>query len=248
MLSAHAADTAASTDAVTAQRRELKFVFDATRVDALRDVLEVNARRVAFGDGPVSRVNSIYFDDHRLTSCAESVEGVSRRVKLRLRWYDEDFARRGLFFEVKRRVGQSIAKDRTPVEAIEPIDRIDYPALVDRLCEVLSPEAAGLLHLRPVPTMLVSYRREHFRDPDSGIRATLDYQVEGFGQLGLRRPARGPKAALERLAVVEVKALPVDEADVRRLLFPLEPRLARCSKYVHCCLADGLGAALRVHD
>ena len=41
---------------------------------------------------------------------------------------------------------------------------------------------------------------------------------------------------------------PADEHNVRRLLFPLKPRLARCSKYVHCCLADGLGAALRVHD
>ena len=54
--------------------------------------------------------------------------------------------------------------------------------------------------------------------------------------------------ALDRLAVVEVKTLPADEHQVRRLLFPLKPRLARCSKYVHCCLADGLGAALRVYE
>ncbi len=235
-------------DEVTAQRRELKFVFDGSRVDALRDVLEVNARRIAFGDGPVSRVNSIYFDDHRLSSAAESLAGVSRRVKLRLRWYDEAFARRGLFFEVKRRYGQVISKDRTPLEATDAIDRIPYDQLTVWLSEVLAPETAALLNLRPIPTALVSYQREHFRDRDSPIRLTLDYQIEGFSQLGLHRPARRAGVALDRLAVVEVKTLAADEHQVRRLLFPLKPRLARCSKYVHCCLADDLGAALRVHD
>lgn len=235
-------------DGVTARRREMKFVFDGSCVDVLRDVLEVNARRVAFGDGPVSRVNSIYFDDARLSSAAESLAGVSRRVKLRLRWYDENFARRGLFFEVKRRNGQIISKDRTPLEAADAIDRIPYEQLTAWLSEVLAPEPAALLSLRPIPITLVSYRREHFRDRDSSIRLTLDYQIEAFSQLGLQRPSRFLGVALDRLTVVEVKTLAADEHLVRRLLFPLKPRLARCSKYVHCCLADGLGAALRVPD
>jgi hypothetical protein len=235
-------------DGVTAQRRELKFVFDSSGVDALRDVLEMNAQRVIFGDGPVSRVSSIYFDDFRLSSAAESLAGVSRRVKLRLRWYDEDFARRGLFFEVKRRSGQVISKDRTPLRAADAIDRIPYHELTAQLGEVLAPEPAALLSLRPIPTTLVAYRREHFRDRDSPIRLTLDYDIESFSQLGLQRPARSGGVALDRLAVLEVKTPPADEQHVRRLLFPLKPRLARCSKYLHCCMADGLGAALRADE
>ena len=46
---------------------------------------------------------------------------MSRRVKVRLRWYDEAFAQRGLFFEVKRRSGQVTMKDRTPLEAHDRI-------------------------------------------------------------------------------------------------------------------------------
>jgi hypothetical protein len=247
-VSATAAPVSAAADEVTAQRREMKFVFDGSCVDALRDVLEVNARRVAFGDGPVSNVNSIYFDDARLSSAAESLAGVSRRVKLRLRWYDEKFARQRLFFEVKRRSGQVISKDRTPLDAPEVIDRIPYDDLLAWLGQALAPEPAAWLNLRPIPTTIVSYQREHFRDRDSSIRITLDYQIEAYTQLGLQRPARRSGVALDRLAVVEVKTLAADEHNVRRLLFPLKPRLARCSKYVHCCLANGLGSALRVHD
>ncbi len=240
--------SAAAADAVTAQRRELKFVFDGSCVDTLRNILEVNAKRVSFGEGPVSTVNSIYFDDHRMTSCAESLAGISRRVKLRLRWYDEAFAQRGLFFEVKSRIGQIISKDRTPLEAADAIDRIPYHELHAWLQHELAAGPAALLGLRPIPTTLVTYRREHFLDRDSSIRLTLDYQIVGFSQLGSSRPIRDSRVSLDRIAVVEVKTLPEDDVHVRRLLFPLKPRLARCSKYVHCCLADGLGASLRVDE
>lgn len=235
-------------DDVTAERCELKFVFPSGSVDALRDVLELNARRVQFGDTPVSRVHSIYFDDHRGSSCEESLAGVARRVKLRLRWYDAPFPATTAYFEVKRRLGQLTRKERTPIELPDRLDGIPYAELVPGLVEALDPEAAAMLAVRGLPTQLVAYRREHFRDPDSPIRVTLDHSIEGFPQLGLRAPARVDGIALERLAVIEVKVPPGGEAEVRRLLHPLAPRLSRCSKYVHCCLADGASAARRMHE
>lgn len=235
-------------DGVTAERRELKFVFPAHSVDALRDLLEVNARRVRFGKGNVSRVSSVYFDDHRLTSCAESLSGIARRVKLRLRWYDADLPERSAFFEVKRRLAHVIHKARTRIELPVPLARFAYRELVPGLLPLLDPEAAAMLAIRCQPTTLVSYHREHFHDPESAARLTLDYDIEGFSQLGLRVPSRIARTALDRLAVVEVKVRPGEEGDVRRLLYPLTPRLARCSKYVHCCLADGMGSALALHE
>ena len=48
----------------------------------------MNLTPIAFGAGEVSLVSSIYFDDDQLNSCRESLAGVNRRTKVRLRWYD----------------------------------------------------------------------------------------------------------------------------------------------------------------
>lgn len=232
---------------VDLERRECKFLFPGGDVAALRDVLSINARPIAFGWGSFSRVSSIYFDDARMTSFIESCDGVPRRVKLRLRWYDADFGRR-CFFELKHRRGTAVRKERVPFELSAPIDGIPYDTLLGKLFAGLDERKAALLARRSVPTVLVSYRREHFVDPESGVRLTLDYDVEGFVQLGAARPTRHLGESVEGLVVVEAKAPEGEQLAVRRVLFPLTPRLRRCSKYAHCCLLDRARDALRVHD
>jgi len=231
-------------DAVTAERRELKFVYPGRAVATLRDILSVNAQPVRFGSGDVSRVNSIYFDDHRLSSCAESLAGVARRVKIRLRWYDRDFGGGGLFFEVKRRLGYKISKDRVALEALTSLDRIRYTDLVPQIAALLDQRQASLLYTRPNPIAIVSYRREHFRHADTGIRMTLDYDIEAFMQQGCHWPRRDSRVSLDGLAVVEVKTSEANLRHVPAALHPLTPRLARCSKYVQCCLADDVGSVI----
>lgn len=225
----------ATDDAVTAERREMKFVYHARDAAAIRGVLEGNLQRVRFGAGAVSRVNSIYFDDDRLSGCEESLAGVSRRWKLRLRWYDRALPGRRVFFEEKIRRGIMIAKQRVALEAREPLESVGYRAITSALGQVLDRRLAGRLDLRGDPAVLVAYRREHFRDRESGARVTLDYDIEGFDQRGKARPNRRGGTPIHDLVVVEVKTPPEEEVVARRLLFPLRPRLSRCSKYVQCC-------------
>ena len=72
-------DDLVADDSVTAERREMKFVYRSRDLAAIRAVLEGNLRRVRFGADEVSRVNSVYFDDHRLSGCEESLAGAGRR-------------------------------------------------------------------------------------------------------------------------------------------------------------------------
>lgn len=222
-------------------RRELKFVFSDPDVDGLRELLVGGGvRPIRFGPSRVSRVSSLYFDDHRLSSCRESLAGVPRRAKLRLRWYDEPFPTRTAFFELKRRVGMRVHKRRAELAIGSDLQRMDHAELVDRLEREVWDEAAAWLALRGLPTLLVAYRREHFLDPDTGIRITLDYDVEAAGQLWDPGPVREPAERLDGLVVVEVKTATWRPEAVRRLLHPLAPRLARCSKYLRGCQAQGL--------
>ena len=222
-------------DAVTSARRELKFTFPHADVAELGVLLEVNARRVVFGAGPVSRVNSIYFDDERVTSAQESLAGAARRTKLRLRWYDRPLADGAAFFEDKDRRGLNISKQRVGLRTATPLADCTYRQLIDDLDRLLDDEQGALLRLRCEPVVLVSYKRQHFRDPASGIRLTLDYDIVGYDQLGLPRPARRFGVALADAVVVEVKAPPALIGAVPALLHPLRPRVTRFSKYVECC-------------
>ena len=227
---------AGTDDAVTTHRRELKFPFDRADVGKLSALLEANARRVVFGAKVVSSVASIYFDDERFTAVHQSLAGVARRTKVRLRWYDEPMAHGDLFFEVKHRRGLDIHKRRVPLRTSAPLDTWRYRDLTTGLAELLDDDQAAMLAAGPEPTVLVAYRRQHFRDPESDVRLTLDYDIVGCDQLGLLRPARRFGVPLHDLAVLEVKAPPTRLDAVPRLLFPLKPRLLRSSKYVQCCL------------
>jgi len=238
-------DGLAADDAVTAERREMKFVYRAHDVDAIRCVLEGNLRRVQFGADPVSRVNSIYFDDDHLSACEESLAGVSRRWKLRLRWYDRPLPGRRVFFEEKVRRGVMIAKQRVAFDVAEPLGAVSFSAILGALDHTLDEALSARLALRGDPAVLVAYRREHFRDRESRARVTLDYDVVGYDQRGKPRPTRGAGSPVHDLVVVEVKTPPDEEMLARRLLFPLRPRLSRCSKYALCCERMGWN---RIHD
>ncbi|MHC5004998.1 MAG: polyphosphate polymerase domain-containing protein [Planctomycetota bacterium] len=228
-------------DAVTSARREVKFAFADADAEKLATVLEVNARPVAFGRHRVSAVHSLYFDDHRLSAARESLDGVGRRIKLRLRWYDEPLPSTRAFFEIKHRRGTAITKERFPLRLAGDLSSFDLHELRDRLVAALPARAGTLLMLRPDPTVIVTYRRRHFRDPESGARLTVDWDIRGDDQLGRRRLRRRFPVPLSGVVVLEAKAAAVDERRIQRLIHPLKPRVTRMSKYVQCCMEMGWG-------
>lgn len=231
--------SAAEHDGVTSRRRELKFLFRNADPGKIARVLEHNATPIRFGAGPTSSVSSIYFDDHGLASCVESLAGVSRRVKLRVRWYDTDMAQDYLFFELKRRDGRVSAKERVRLELGQRLETIRYRELVGELARRIEDHQASWLGLRGEPSMLVSYQRRHFRQDETGARITLDWGLRGYDQLGARRPNRDWPVESDGRVIVEVKVPVGDEERVSGLLHPLRVRLARSSKYVHCCTRAG---------
>ena len=108
-----------------ASRREVKFTLPGADLGKLRNVLEVNCRRLVHND-PISTVRSIYFDDVRLSACQANLAGVGRRQKLRLRWYDSLKPGRHFFFEIKWRNNRITGKHRLQLQAAEPLTEMSY--------------------------------------------------------------------------------------------------------------------------
>jgi hypothetical protein len=226
-------------DAAARLRRELKFLIRAADAVRARDLLEARANPLQFGQEAVSRVHSIYFDDATLGACRESLAGVGRRLKLRLRWYDSDDLPETAHLETKIRQGLRVSKIRSTIHLPATKGKPLYEVLLRHLHDQAADEQRAQLSLRGLPTVLVSYQRRHYRDPASGARLTLDEQIRGYDQTGRFTVSRDFPADVSGAAVIEIKLPDGDPSVVARLLAPLDGRSTRFSKYVQCCARMG---------
>ena len=224
-------------------RHEHKFVYRNCDPRKIETIIEVNNKPV-FHAGKESLVNSIYFDTPDLVSFYENLNGISKRFKLRLRWYDAELPRSLCFFEVKRRMNRVIAKERYPIALSCPLHRLSLKELVAGLIRVLPETPGHLLRLRPEPVVLVRYRRRHFvvSDIRQQIRLTVDRDITAVGQLGAANLRTRMPLQLDGRVILEIKTAVGGGSHIPRSLRPLRPRLSQFSKYVMCCaLTEGAG-------
>ncbi len=225
-------------DPTFAGRREIKYVLDRSNLDLARELMESRFERVTF-NRPVSVVRSIYFDTEQLATCHANLDGVGRRNKVRLRWYDQPLPDQHVYFEVKWRRNLVTGKFRTPLTLQRPLADISYHELRRGLQAVLPDSSQALARIYDQPIVLVEYQREHFMCRDLGLRMTLDYDLVFYDQAGFLRPELGMGISLPGLALIEAKSVPPAPRDLSRLLQPLGQRVSRCSKYVHGCAQIG---------
>ena len=219
-------------------RHEVKFAVSDVDPGKLRAILDANCRRVSHHQS-TSRVVSLYFDDAELSSCRANLDGVARRSKVRLRWYDEPFPRERLFFEIKEREAYGIRKTRFLLSARGPFETMSFSEIVSGLADALPAEAAARLALRGEPVLIAEYQRTYYEAHVGPLRVTLDHDLTVWGQRGQRSPSRRFALRTPRLTILEAKAPIGRSAEIRDLLLPLEPRVTRSSKYVLGCQRAG---------
>jgi hypothetical protein len=221
------------------KRKELKFTLPQADVQKLRRVLEGNGRR-QIHNLDVSTVHSVYFDDARLSTCRANLDGLGRRNKVRIRWYDSPRPIQEFFFEIKWRDNRVTGKHRLHVRASEPLEKVSYRTIIENLSAALPEECQSMLARYCEPTVLVRYQREHFTAVGGPLRATIDYNICYFDQTGRQFISTSFGRRHEGLVVLEGKMPVGRERELRSMLHPLGARLDRCSKYVHGCQMLGL--------
>lgn len=191
-------------------RYELKYVVEETRARAITGFLRGHLRPSAYNRGgsiPGETVTSLYFDSPDLLFYRQNFAGLKNRIKLRIRFYDNDWDQPA-FLEIKRRVSDAICKERTMIsrEIVRQMLQQRWPSLsrgsqsepapfgpkqvavqqeFSRLCNVAQAR----------PMLYVSYIREAFVGVDDGpLRVTLDRQLRGAlyeGEERIALPQRG---------------------------------------------------------
>ena len=233
-------DASPATRAVDLVRREVKFALTNADSAKVRSILKVNCRPVVHGGGPVSKVQTIYFDDARLSACYENLDGVPRRAKLRLRWYDDGDEEGRLFFEIKRRVDSLVYKERFAIRSRVPLAGMAYDEILTELRRILPAPAREALLAHSDAVAMSEYRREYFSTPGSPARITLDEGIVSYSQVGSTRPSKRFGVRDDQLVILEAKLPPQHDSELRELLHPLAPHLTKSSKYVRACQRLGL--------
>jgi hypothetical protein len=181
-----------SDDKMQLQRFELKYLISEEKALAIRDYLgsqiaslDVDEFGAELPDFSYP-VHSLYLDSPDMRLYQDTINGTKNRYKLRLRYY-EDRPDAPVFFEIKRRMNNIIAKQRGGVrrQAVplllsgqlpEPEHLLSkdakYFVAVQRFCQLAS-------EIRATPRVHILYMREAYLGRyDNSVRVTMDREVQ----------------------------------------------------------------------
>jgi VTC domain len=215
-------------------RRETKYVIQGMDVTTLRSVLEGNATRLIHND-EVSTVRSIYFDDSSLSACHANLSGLGHRRKLRLRWYDRPLPGNECYLEVKWRNNRVTGKHRVKMKCDSSLAELPYRHWGELLLKHVPCRMAADVVRYSDPIVIVEYKREHFAFNFGSIRSTIDYDLRFYDQTGKPSVCLNFPQPKYDFIVLEGKTPVGCEYMLREMLYPMQLRPQRCSKYVYGC-------------
>ena len=247
------------TRGVQANRFEFKHLVDSQHALAIRDfirshlVLDPHMSREQMEGYPVK---SVYLDSSNFALCHATMDGIKNRFKLRLRYYDYH-PDRPVFFEVKRRVDQTILKSRAAVkrEHINDIflgrgfDRqmLYYP---DRIADLAAIQSFLILRdkMAARPNVMNKYDREAYvSECDNSVRVTFDRHLQGGNWNGDLEHPQGERWLSPKIGgvILELKFTQRFPTWMHELSRRFQLQKTSVPKYVECAKQLHLGKSPR---
>ncbi len=175
-------------DNLQSQRYEFKYVIREEVALSIREFVRSYLVIDEFGATQPNLsypVHSLYLDSPDLKLYQSTINGDKNRFKLRLRFY-ENRPKAPVYFEIKRRIDNTIAKQRGGVirSAVDTILAGQLPAPSEvvsqdpRHYEALREFCRLVSELQAVPVAHVAYLREAWTsEHDNSVRVTIDRDV-----------------------------------------------------------------------
>jgi len=120
-------------------------------------------------------VNNIYFDSFNLKHYHDNLDGVGRRLKVRIRWYGDLFGViENPILELKLRHNLNVGKLSYPLKSFT----LDKNFTMNTLCEVFDVSSLRevlKLYLKSLSASLLNtYKRKYFLSSNGNYRVTID--------------------------------------------------------------------------
>ena len=205
-------------------RFEKKFVFKSER--KIIDNLIFKNAGLFYKKYNSRYINNIYFDDVEDTLLDMNIEGISKRFKVRIRWYNDEIEKKIL--EIKIKNNQKNYKLYFKIHKQINLNEISNCYLVDIVGD--SPDLCTLEYLKPV--IYNRYRRDYYESFLDNIRLTIDTNLN-FKNLRFEKKFN----KTNNLVIVELKYS--KNSDIIKLISNnLNTRMSKFSKYVTCATED----------
>ncbi|MES9902112.1 MAG: polyphosphate polymerase domain-containing protein [Sedimenticola sp.] len=214
-------------------RYERKFLItDFTYSDVL---YFINCSNAAFiEEYPKRVINNIYFDTPDYISFHENIDGISDRVKTRIRWYGEKFNRiKNPVLEFKIKENMLGKKMSYKLKGIN----IEIGSSLDAFFNLVMdspflPYRQGIKLLCKVPILANRYKREYYKSYDGRFRLTVDENVKYIpiynNKLGIHNSSTD-----HRSVIVELKYASHLDFEARKITSEFPFRSTKNSKYVN---------------
>lgn len=187
---------------------------------------------------PDRHISSIYFDDIRNASFYENIDGLFHKVKLRIRWYDQDPSQ--CFLEIKTKEGDQGNKLVHPFKTGYTTQRIvmeelnksrELFSLFPQLKDCTDGRVQRLMTDKNKAVSFNSYQRAYLKSHLCNARLTIDTQ---FFFLNLRKNFK-EEVIHDIFELYEIKYQSENEQEVRLtelFLADMPARLTRISKFI----------------
>nr|WP_269623188.1 VTC domain-containing protein [Prochlorococcus marinus] len=119
-------------------------------------------------------ISSFYYDTLSFDLFNQSEDGISKRNKYRIRYYNYNF--KSLKYENKKKISDSGSKltlDQTFIQKYNCYD-VYFNKPFKQLNNIVIPEC---LHIKYFPKSYIEYKRSYYLSSDYKLRITLDHQI-----------------------------------------------------------------------
>lgn len=212
-------------------RYEVKYMAYQAALPQVLGWLE--SSRFAFCEAfPSRRINSVYFDTIDNRGFADNEDGISRRQKVRYRWYGESVVPLSGALEIKNRKNAKGWKRICPTEGFFFESGWSWDEFSKCLEDQVTSEFSEALSEYSEPKSIISYDRMYFVSADQHVRVTVDQNLHFFQQDSQIEPNFTRFSSANDLVVVEVKCPELFREQASQVVKDIPLRSSRCSKYV----------------
>ena len=215
----------------TDYRLERKFFISGVSIKVIENHVRLHKARFSPLYEP-RWINNIYFDTYDFDNYFTSYEGVAKRAKVRIRWYDELCGEiRHPVLELKIKNNWYVKKLLFPMPSFELGEQLNADDVEAALRKTEIPEALKINILSQKPMLLNRYNRKYFQSFDKAFRLTLDEEMKFYRILGRKNNLLFRKFD-DISTVLELKYKPEDDDMARTITNAFPFRITKSSKYL----------------
>ena len=213
-------------------RYELKFITYDVNYFLIRNWIRMSQHNF-FKEYKDRIVNNIYFDSFNFKSFIDNIDGQSKRVKTRYRWYGkfEDEKSGNMEFKIKRNVFGYKKTYKIDNLIINKEKKFRY--INDKISSELPDTVCEFFKQNNTPQIINQYEREYFKTKNQKFRVTIDRNIKVFDQTRSNSPNITKKTISQNYIVLEIKFGRKSREGIEDLISNIPIRISKNSKYIN---------------